>query len=120
MARHLAKQGEPCVDVVGGQCRYRNGDGLRCAVGALIPDDRYFDEMDTHEDGSGMTAKHLFDNHLEAVRDDCQQADRSLVYRMQEIHDCVVPGGWKEACLQVAEQHRLDPTATLDAFALYP
>jgi hypothetical protein len=44
------RQGEPSVatGVDGGapRCVYRNGAGLSCAVGCLIPDDLYVPEMD--------------------------------------------------------------------------
>lgn len=33
-------------DWVGGLCRYRTGGGLKCAIGHLIPDDRYSPKME--------------------------------------------------------------------------
>ena len=41
MFRHLILQGKKAVDPFSGDCRYRTTDGLKCAVGALIPDELY-------------------------------------------------------------------------------
>ena len=40
MLSHLRKQRQPAVSD-SGSCRYRTSAGLKCAVGALIPDDSY-------------------------------------------------------------------------------
>ena len=37
VVRHLHAQGRPALDSLG-DCRYRTVDGLKCAVGGLIPD----------------------------------------------------------------------------------
>lgn len=37
---HLFKQGKQAIDALG-TCQYRAPDGSKCAVGALIPDDKY-------------------------------------------------------------------------------
>lgn len=45
--RHLLKQGRPAME--NGHCRYRTQDGLKCAIGGLIPDAKYepaFDSLD--------------------------------------------------------------------------
>lgn len=38
---HLIAQNERAVDVDGHTCRLRTVDGLKCAVGCLIPDEDY-------------------------------------------------------------------------------
>lgn len=46
---HLAKQrAKSSVTLINGQevCRYRGEDGMMCAVGCLIPDDKYDPEME--------------------------------------------------------------------------
>ncbi len=40
VAKHLLTQGRQAMDS-GGHCVYRGKDGLRCAIGALIPDEVY-------------------------------------------------------------------------------
>lgn len=48
MLGHVRKQGQPSVRVRGGtsKCLYRTDGGLKCAVGALIPYDRYSEEFE--------------------------------------------------------------------------
>jgi len=53
VAVHLIKQGKQSVSGYSGGCAYRGDNGLRCAVGALIPDDLYDDEMDNEGIGIG-------------------------------------------------------------------
>lgn len=38
---HLVNQGKRSIDSVRDMCLYRSEDGLKCAIGCLIPDDRY-------------------------------------------------------------------------------
>ena len=57
MLAHVRQQGRPAV---GEQniCRYRQGE-LKCAVGALIPDDRYQPGFDTAEWSLPDITRHL-------------------------------------------------------------
>lgn len=48
---HLRKQGRKALAHHGG-CAYRGKAGAKCAIGALIPDDRYEPEME------GRSARH--------------------------------------------------------------
>ena len=48
---HLRKQGRRAVDKVRDVCVYRTADGLKCAVGCLIPDELY----DKGIEGAGMS-----------------------------------------------------------------
>lgn len=41
---HLLQQGKPASD--GDYCVYRTTDGLKCAIGVLIPDDEYIPTME--------------------------------------------------------------------------
>lgn len=45
MVAHLIAQGRPSVDEEGA-CMYRGQDNTMCAVGILIPDDKYTDDME--------------------------------------------------------------------------
>ena len=38
---HLRAQGRRSTDPISGFCMYRGPDGLKCAIGALIPDTAY-------------------------------------------------------------------------------
>lgn len=56
---HMIAQGEPASDANGDRCLYRGPNGLKCAVGALIPDELYKDSMEGSNVGS-MTVGKLF------------------------------------------------------------
>lgn len=43
----LAKQGHQSIDMTDGTCLYRGPEGRKCAVGILIPDDRYDPLLDS-------------------------------------------------------------------------
>lgn len=42
ISKHLLKQNERSAEHIGGACRYRGDNGLKCAVGAIIPDKKIF------------------------------------------------------------------------------
>ena len=44
VAAHLLAQGKPALK--GEDCVYRSKDGLKCAIGCLIPDENYTPEME--------------------------------------------------------------------------
>ena len=46
VSAHLFKQGKPAKDDETGLCEYRNSEGLCCAVGILIPQDDYKEDME--------------------------------------------------------------------------
>lgn len=51
VATHLIQQGEPAMNS-NGDCVYRNDQGLKCAVGCLIPEDKYEDRFENLGIGS--------------------------------------------------------------------
>jgi hypothetical protein len=44
---HMRQQGQRATSARG-YCRYRNDTGLKCAIGALIPDDKYHPNFEMH------------------------------------------------------------------------
>lgn len=44
--KHLLTQNKQSVEEFSGKCRYRGGEGLKCAIGCLIPDDMYKPEFE--------------------------------------------------------------------------
>jgi len=47
VSTHLLKQGRKSVNI-SNRCVYRNENGMKCAAGALIPDDEYKPELETN------------------------------------------------------------------------
>jgi len=64
-----------------GTCMYRSGDGRRCAVGLLIPDDVYKKSMDWK---GGMSATRVMTRYEIAVPEGMTMAE---VVKVQVLHD---------------------------------
>ena len=79
VVEHLFKQGRPAYDGNRG-CMYRTHDGLRCAVGVLIPDDLYDPAFETIE--AAIVIQELFDADLADWRE-----HEDLLKKLQLIHD---------------------------------
>jgi hypothetical protein len=109
VATHLFTQGKQAVDGVngpgGGYCQYRASDGSRCAVGALLPDALY------NEDMEGQNVGGLYQAYPE-VRAYFGEANYGLLISLQGVHDH--PDNWetedylKTRLARVAEHHDLD------------
>jgi hypothetical protein len=79
VVNHLFTQGRPAYDGVQG-CMYRAPDGLRCAVGVLIPDDLYDPEFETNS--SDKVIHDLFKSGLADWRE-----HEKLLIALQDAHD---------------------------------
>lgn len=79
VVNHLFTQGRPAYDGVQG-CMYRAPDGLRCAVGVLIPDDLYDPEFETNS--SDKVIHDLFKSGLADWRE-----HEKLLLALQDAHD---------------------------------
>ena len=100
MVNHLRKQGKKSVHEITRTCLYRHPDGLKCAVGALIPDELYKPDFETR------TASDVFklSTHLNSL---FVHDIYLLLDRMQEIHDFAEPHHWEERFKEVAEEYYL-------------
>lgn len=79
VCKHLVKQGRRAVNLSHGQCKYRASNGDKCAVGVLIPDDRYRLDME------GMTLgviKFELECAVPAFR-----VDKNFLGALQRVHD---------------------------------
>lgn len=116
----LLKQGQPCVDR-NGACFYRHPEDpkLRCAVGALIPDEYYDPDMDRRDididDDDGAP-----DNSISSVfvrfgaaleKAGLRAADERFLCALQGAHDIeFVHNGiesWKQRLREIAASHEL-------------
>lgn len=82
--RHLSAQRRPAVTKLGGQCLYRKhtktGDVLKCAIGCLIPDSKYKDQME------GKDVEGLFRWYGKSVRS-FLPLDLKFYEALQQAHD---------------------------------
>lgn len=97
VVQHLRAQGQQAI--VDGSCCYRTADGLKCAVGALIPDEAYTPDIE------GMIAR---EQEIWSLIPGAEEADADFLYVMQfDLHD----GGIKEQFfLSFARYHGLTYT----------
>lgn len=92
VAVHLIKQGRPSKtlrDVPGpALCVYRDGKGGSCAVGCLIPDEKYDPDFDMADDSSvnAMLNSEAFCEALKAGGVD-PESQAFLLAELQEFHD---------------------------------
>jgi hypothetical protein len=109
VAKHLFAQGRRSSSEEG-MCLYRGRDGLKCAIGALIPDDQY---RVGFEDNSA--------SNIMAEVPVLHSLDGRFLDALQGVHDRRVnwdPSGaaMKAALLSVARCYCLDP-AILDTLS---
>lgn len=100
---HLRTQGKPCYSSVSGGCAYRGQNGLKCAIGALIPDEAYLPRME------GLDAGGI----LQFLPDTLKQefaAHNTLLISLQKVHDEYPPIGWEQQLQRVANVYHLQYT----------
>lgn len=108
---HLLKQGRRSEivnpETGGAECRYRAPDGLKCALGCLIPDELYTPEIEgvsmplrTSELVSSGRQK-LYEI-LGSPGDD----EMCLMRDLQAIHDTRLPDLWQSCLARVARDYQ--------------
>lgn len=101
VVKHLFAQGKQALDH-DGDCVYRSPTGLKCAVGCLIPDDKYDPELESR------TIRTLLNRGVLPLE---YSPHRMLLGALQGVHDD--PDNWesrtllKEHLVDVAIQHNL-------------
>lgn len=94
---HLLKQGKPAK--LGATCQYKTAEGLRCAVGCLLPEEfntQYCEGLSVSNilnPVSNCGSARLFIQALEANGVDLRQHDY-LLGRLQRVHDRTEPKDW--------------------------
>lgn len=87
---HLYKQGRPAkvfgAGLLPSFCVYRSPEGLSCAVGCRIPDDKYVPEMDTPNGGEGTGLANLLVNFRNNLPKEIS-VYQDLFQRLQTAHD---------------------------------
>lgn len=99
-ARHLLTQNAMAFNEADGVCAYRCADGKMCAVGVLIPDDRY-DPAFEGNDAYYVAAELGWVEHGDLLMD------------LQGVHDGGITHLWRDQLRRVAHIHNLN-TEVLD------
>lgn len=99
---HLRKQGKPASND-DGTCMYRTTDGLKCAVGALIPDERYTAILEDYL--PCIDGRHELNDLLNELGHDIV-----LARELQGVHDCAGVTEWEYELEVVAAKFNLTYT----------
>ncbi len=109
VAGHLLKQKAKSVTVVADAgvcdpiCAYRGEDGLRCAIGVLIPDKKYR----AHFEGVPLTGMSV-NSALARAAGIRTEAQFDLASDLQYVHDDETVRMWPHALREVAQRYRLN------------
>lgn len=110
VASHLLKQNAKALSE-SGDCRYRGERGLKCAIGALIPDELYDPRI---EGGAPYT---IARGPMQACDFELQKVLRAsgisyalldLADKLQNVHDHNEPSTWLAKLAGVAIDFKLD------------
>jgi len=107
MATHLMTQGTRSVNPDSAVCLYRGPNGTKCAVGVLIPDDEYDEDMENEKAGA-VAAHFIKDSDL---RQEFQN-NFALMQDMQQLHDRTDVVMWRVKLSVIATDHQLNTNST--------
>lgn len=99
-AEHLLRQSERSVAEDSGACMYRGKEGLKCAVGILIPDEFYREDME------GLAVNDLMVK-FPSIRQLFRDVNLDLLDELQGIHDSHMPKYWRRALHKLASRRLL-------------
>lgn len=95
VSKHLLAQNARCMENL--LCRYRNSEGMKCAIGALIPDELYSPSME------GCIARQLNQRY-----NLWPEELNPLAADLQDIHDCRDVSSWKEELLRLKKLEKIE------------
>lgn len=90
VVEHLLTQNVRSLD--GEICMYRSKEGLKCAIGCLIPDDEYSVELEGYQ--VSVIQSGLYKSLLSKKTLDMFQNNLTLLKHLQDIHDIIDPKCW--------------------------
>lgn len=97
VVEHLRKQRETSLSE-NGSCAYRGTNGLKCAVGCLIPDKKY----DKNIEGADVCCPIVY----QRLPQDCR-THLGMLRDLQVVHDNRNVEGWEEEFVEIAAKHDL-------------
>ena len=100
IATHMLTQNEVSED--SNHCLYRTTAGLSCAIGIIIDNDNYSEELESHDIShaavSTAVSKSLGSPPLSS-------GDRKFLGALQDIHDYSVPPRWRKKLNDFSVSH---------------
>lgn len=111
---HLRKQNKQAVGVFGATiCQYHGPDGLKCAVGCLIPDEFY----DPSFEGVSIQARNS-PLHPLLLKLGYTEAQLIFLVELQCVHDEYYPSGWEDCFKRVAATFNLEVPMNISTSSL--
>lgn len=90
-----------------GMCYYRlpqeDGTCLKCAVGMIIPDEEYSEDIESKLIG-GLFGKRYFSTEFEKILSEHE----GLLVSLQSVHDGYAVKLWRDEFQQIASEHGLE------------
>lgn len=107
VVRHLRKQGVRATQPEDGRyiCKYRTGEGLRCAVGCFIRPDVYSSEMEGNN--IDELTVFVFSRNQKSRLASLLSKHHGLLVNLQQCHDQIVPGSWEVQFKKLAQLYVL-------------
>lgn len=87
------------------ECAYRGQNGTKCAAGCLIKDEYYHPSFESKNALETNVAASLANSGVDMFN----EADRSLVTSLQNIHDFELPINWENLLIELAKNYKLTP-----------
>lgn len=116
VAKHLIAQGERAMTI--GICSYRDKNNKRCAIGYLIPDEKYTESIE----GVGVTAISNMSlakaDKLKSILLELGLDDFPFLSDLQLIHDGYKPVEWPRELTRFALKYKLKVPS--EVFVLFP
>lgn len=102
VSKHLLKQGRRAFDTKQQKCMYLTKSGLKCAIGCLIKEECYSEELE------GLTVDRQAVKHAVKLSGVSVSGDSMrLLSRLQGIHDTLPPNTWREELAEAALDYKL-------------
>ena len=101
--KFLIKQGKRSYNENGGECMYRNPEGLMCAIGCILSDDVYSPKME------GKRVNYLIETYKHIPK--YIKDNKYFLIYLQYLHDCTanwgINGLRKKVIVDFAKRHDL-------------
>ena len=110
----IRKQGKRSVDDIG-RCMYRGPNGCKCAVGHMIPDDKY-DSFIENLPAAHPSVLQRIDKKFE-ISDDQTPDERTFLKELQQCHDLGDFGRQPEMTEGLAQNEEFYVEAAFERFA---
>lgn len=94
-------------------CAYRGENGLKCAMGHILPDKFYHEDIENRNWGMVLAILvNKFNNVRKWAVETLGLVDYTLLCDLQGVHDSNHPDNWERCLQEVALHHNLEPLTT--------